>query len=67
MITGPGQLIINKSRPPGWDVNFISQLPFSQPDDQLPRPGDHLEGFTTGQKIEMITGPGQLIIRLAEG
>ncbi|WP_439097814.1 hypothetical protein [Pantoea brenneri] len=22
-------------------------------------------GFTTGQKIEVITGPGQLIIRLA--
>lgn len=23
------------------------------------------QGFTTGQKIEVITGPGQLIIRLA--
>ncbi|MEB5971481.1 hypothetical protein PANTOEA_12145 (plasmid) [Pantoea dispersa] len=25
---------------------------------------EHL-GFTTGQKIEVITGPGQLLIRLA--
>ncbi|MEN4793671.1 SymE family type I addiction module toxin, partial [Pantoea agglomerans] len=34
---------------------------------QLTIKGRWLEslGFTTGQKIEVITGPGQLIIRLA--
>ncbi|WP_312215447.1 SymE family type I addiction module toxin [Pantoea vagans] len=34
---------------------------------QLTIEGRWLEtlGFTTGQKIEVITGPGQLIIRLA--
>jgi len=34
---------------------------------QLPIKGRWLEalGFTTGQKIEVISGPGQLIIRLA--
>ncbi|NYS29523.1 SymE family type I addiction module toxin [Pantoea sp. WMus005] len=34
---------------------------------QLTIKGPWLEalGFTTGQKIEVITGPGQLIIRLA--
>ncbi|MBS0974072.1 SymE family type I addiction module toxin [Serratia rubidaea] len=40
----------------------------SQPPPQLTLTGKWLEplGFTTGQKIEVLAEPGQLIVRLAE-
>jgi len=46
-------------RPNGGRPNPLPQLTIK---------GRWLEalGFTTGQKIEIITGPGQLIIRLTE-
>ncbi|WP_337021039.1 SymE family type I addiction module toxin [Pantoea anthophila] len=57
----------SRSRSHDYAVGCPANKDHSNPLPQLTIKGRWLEalGFTTGQKIEVITGPGQLIIRLA--
>ncbi|AXW87082.1 hypothetical protein CKQ53_08865 [Lonsdalea britannica] len=61
--------IISQNPPPQAHKSIVGYCPNGgrpNPLPQLTLKGRWLEplGFTTGQKIEVITGPGQLIIRL---
>ncbi|UZH03013.1 type I toxin-antitoxin system SymE family toxin [Pantoea anthophila] len=59
---------VSKSRARYYNVRYRPNKGQPNPLPQLTIKGRWLEalGFSTGQKIEVITGPGQLIIRLAE-